>query len=164
MAAFEKAAAYPGANAFACVPVAQVGSSAGEWSAVLAAVQALAEPPPRTTHAATSRSSAASSLQAGAPAGCSADGKSSSTSTGTGGSSSHSGGGGCETAAELLAELSHLPCFLLMEFVEGSKLSDCPQAMQSAADAGQLCEDVGRLFLLDMLLGELVDTRLGGRV
>lgn len=27
-------------------------------------------------------------------------------------------------------------------------------AVQAAADVGQLCEDVGRLFLLDMLLGE----------
>jgi hypothetical protein len=26
--------------------------------------------------------------------------------------------------------------------------------MQAAADVGQLCEDVGRLFLLDMLLGK----------
>jgi hypothetical protein len=27
-------------------------------------------------------------------------------------------------------------------------------AVQASADVGQLCEDVGRLFLLDMLLGE----------
>jgi hypothetical protein len=32
-------------------------------------------------------------------------------------------------ATELLSELQHLPCFLLMEFVEGSKLLDCPQAV-----------------------------------
>jgi hypothetical protein len=32
--------------------------------------------------------------------------------------------------SELLAELSHLPCFLLMEYVEGDRLSDSPQALQ----------------------------------
>jgi hypothetical protein len=32
--------------------------------------------------------------------------------------------------SELLGELSHLPCFLLMEYVEGDRLSDSPQALQ----------------------------------
>jgi hypothetical protein len=32
--------------------------------------------------------------------------------------------------SELLSELSHLPCFLLMEYVEGDRLSDSPQALQ----------------------------------
>eukprot|EP00879_Flechtneria_rotunda_P008587 GHRR01008998.1.p1 GENE.GHRR01008998.1~~GHRR01008998.1.p1 ORF type:complete len:1001 (+),score=424.15 GHRR01008998.1:2495-5497(+) len=55
-------------------------------------------------------------------------------------------------APELLMELSHLPCFLLMEYVEGNKLHDSPEALQGPA-TGLLLEDVGRLFLLDMLLG-----------
>ncbi|KAF6258121.1 hypothetical protein COO60DRAFT_1151434 [Scenedesmus sp. NREL 46B-D3] len=66
------------------------------------------------------------------------------------------GGGDCGSSgsgtSELLGELSHLPCFLLMEYVEGDKLSDSPQALQGCA-VGRLLEDVGCLFLLDMLLG-----------
>lgn len=91
--------------------IVQVGSSAPEWSAVLAAVQQLAEP---------QQASAASPL---GPGHASAHGSSG------GGSSS----GGCQVAAELLAELQHLPCFLLMEFVEGSKLADCPHAVDKVS-------------------------------
>ncbi|WIA28283.1 hypothetical protein OEZ86_010836 [Tetradesmus obliquus] len=54
--------------------------------------------------------------------------------------------------SELLGELNHLPCFLLMEYVEGDRLSDSPQALQGCA-VEPLLEDVGCLFLLDMLLG-----------
>jgi hypothetical protein len=67
----------------------QVGASAAEWAASLAAVQHLAEPA----------------------------------------ASSSSGSRGCAAASALLSELSQVPCFLLMEFVKGRKLSECPQAL-----------------------------------
>jgi hypothetical protein len=88
---------------------------------VLAAVQQLAEPQQALTAALAATASAASPLDPGyAPAhGSSGGGSSSST--------------GCQVAAELLAELQHLPCFLLMEFVEGSKLADCPHAVDQVS-------------------------------
>jgi hypothetical protein len=36
----------------------------------------------------------------------------------------------------LLAELQHLPCFLLMEFVEGCKLSDTVAAVDPVSCVG----------------------------
>lgn len=87
------------------------------------------------------------------------------TASSAGGGSSCGGASGCigcspasfgsagsgAGAAELLAELSRLPCFLLMAFVEGDRLSDSPQALHvslvmcvavpavQAAMAGRLC-------------------------
>eukprot|EP00775_Hariotina_reticulata_P011737 gene11737-11882_t len=55
-------------------------------------------------------------------------------------------------ASALLMELSHLPCLLLMEFVAGPQLKDSGAALMGDGRA-VLLEDVGRLFLLDMLLG-----------
>jgi hypothetical protein len=109
----------------------QVGLSATEWSAVLAAVQHLADPQQSTAARSDSSSSSSSNINAPSPlhqgvAGPAAAAVGTSAAiSGAAGSSSV----GCQVAAELLAELLHLPCFLLMEFVEGSKLSDCPHAV-----------------------------------
>lgn len=123
--------------AFVVVAVAQVGSSAAEWSSVLKAVQHLAEPQQQAAcQAARSQSGTGSSTHAPSPADLrqTASAAVSSSSGGGGGSSigstlSSSGGSCQEVAGELLAELQHLPCFLLMEFVEGCKLSDTVAAV-----------------------------------
>lgn len=115
-----------------------MGSSDAEWSAVLAAVQQLAEPQHNIKPVASGSSGGGSACSADAVASHSKmvqgppAGNGSSSSKGSScGASNGSGGGssGCQVAADLLAELSHLPCFLLMEFMEGSKLSDCPHAL-----------------------------------
>lgn len=121
--------------------VAQVGSSAAEWSSVLKAVQHLAEPQQAASQAAcsgpdsnTHAPSPADLRQAAAAAAVG------SSSGGGGGSSigcASSSGGGCQVAAELLAELQHLPCFLLMEFVEGCKLSDTVAAVDPVSCVGE---------------------------
>eukprot|EP00878_Enallax_costatus_P023837 GHUV01025391.1.p2 GENE.GHUV01025391.1~~GHUV01025391.1.p2 ORF type:complete len:441 (+),score=177.36 GHUV01025391.1:570-1892(+) len=119
-----------------CRIVRQVGSTADEWNAASVAVNCLAN---------CCDSSADTTTKEGVSAG----GASSISSGGCGGCA------GCLTsgdAGELLAELSHLPCFLLMEYVEGDRMADCPQAFEGD-NFGVLLEDVGCLFLLDMLLG-----------
>ncbi|GAX74335.1 hypothetical protein CEUSTIGMA_g1784.t1 [Chlamydomonas eustigma] len=55
-------------------------------------------------------------------------------------------------AEELASELSSLPCFLLMEFVRGKPLLECADAFEGV-HVPSMFEDLGRLFLLDMVLG-----------
>lgn len=115
----------------------QVGSSAAEWSAVVAAVQRLAEPQQAASTAgavvgcSTTAAAGNSSTPPPYPDRDKAAGAAAAGSTGDAAASASSSG--CQVAAELLAELQHLPCFLLMEFVEGSKLSDCPQAVDQVS-------------------------------
>lgn len=41
--------------------------------------------------------------------------------------------------AEVVFEMSLLPCFLLMEFVPGASLFRCDEAFQVSRGAGRLC-------------------------
>lgn len=120
--------------------VAQVGSSAAEWSSVLKAVQHLAEPQQAASQAASSGPDSNTHAPSPADLRQAAAAAAVGSSSGGGGSSigsASSSGGGCQVAAELLAELQHLPCFLLMEFVEGCKLSDTVAAVDPVSCVGE---------------------------
>lgn len=125
--------------------VAQVGSSAAEWSSVLKAVQHLAEPQQAASQAA--KNATDSNTHAPSPADLRQAAAAAAVISSSGGGSSSIGsasssGGGCQVAGELLAELQHLPCFLLMEFVEGCKLSDTVAAVDPVSCVGETTASV----------------------
>ena len=60
------------------------------------------------------------------------------------------------SSQELLDSMSEHPCMLVMEFVRGRPLLDCADAFDlglGGRNTLQLFNDLGRLFLLDMVLG-----------